>query len=268
MIGFVLPFKPLLQSKNWEKDCALLEATIGSLLSQKSGGYKIYVVYSNKPDININSEKVKLIAFPYPFMPADKIPEAKEMLHHFSHDSLMLERRWDKSRKIMYGCVEAIKDGCDYLMSVDADDLISDQLVKYISERVQETKLPGFYINRGYLYNYGGSRMISINKDMQNFNGSTHILHASLIRQPDFDNGKWMDFNLFTSHGWILYRLKEEAGVELEPIPFPAVVYVAHGGNISNVSSQKGFARLKHFVKIILRGQYLTDKIRKEFNLK
>jgi len=267
MIGFVLPFKPRSQSKNWEKDCALLEATIGSLLRQQSGDYKIYVVYSDKPGININSDKVMLLAFPYPFVTSDKITSAKEILHHFKHDNIMLERRWDKSRKIMYGCVEAIKDGCDYLMSVDADDLISDQLVKYITERTKEIKLPGFYINKGYLYNYGSSRMISINEGMQNFNGSTHILHASLIKETDFENGQWIDFNLFTSHGWILYRLKEELGIELEPVPFPAVIYVAHGGNISDVSSQKGLKKLKHWAKIILRGKRINNIIKKEFNL-
>lgn len=267
MIGFILPFKPQAQSKNWQKDCALLKATIGSLLRQQSEAYKIYVVYSDKPQLDIDAEKLKLVAFPYPFVTADKINNAKDILHHFKYDNTMLERRWDKSRKIMYGCMAAIEDGCDYVMSVDADDLLSNLLVKYIEERTKETKLPGFYINKGYLYNYGSSRMISINGGMQNFNGSTHILHAGLIKKPDFENGQWIDFNLFTSHGWILYRLKEEAGIVLEPIPFPAVIYVAHGGNISNVSSQKGIGILKHWAKIILRGKHIDSIIRKEFNL-
>lgn len=270
MLGFILPLRPQAQSKDWKKDCKLLEATIGSLFNQRSQHYSIFVVYTDLPRLPqefLNSDKLNLVYFPYPFMQSADIPDANEILYLFSNNELMLERRWDKSRKIFFGCLQAIAAGCKYLMSVDADDLISNKLVGHIEKEAQNLDIPGFYINSGYLYRIGESKMISIPNDMQNYNGSTHILHSKFIKMPDFEKGKWLDFNLFTSHGWIRERLKQESNSTLIPIPFPAIVYVAHEGNISNVGYLKGLDRFKYFLKIVLRGRKLTQKTKKEFNL-
>lgn len=265
MLAFILPLKPKSQSRNWENDCALLKSAVNSLLNQKSNNYKIYVVYSDDPKLNIVSDKLHLIHFPFPFTSSNEIPEFNEILLHFSNDTIMLERRWDKSRKIFYGCKAAKEDGCKYLMSVDADDLISNKLVAYIDHATRDKNAPGFYIDKGYLYSIGNKRMIIINRDMQNFNGSTHVINSELIVIPDFNTGKWMDFNLFTSHGWIVYRLKQERGVQLEPIPFAAVIYVAHGGNISKINKLNILDHLKRRIKNILYGQTINDELRKEF---
>ncbi|MEO9145212.1 MAG: hypothetical protein ABI237_06600 [Ginsengibacter sp.] len=267
MIAFILPLKPKLQSNNWQKDCVLLEATIRSLLNQEEGSYKIFVVFSDDPQINISSDRLSFIQFPFPFMNTSEINEAKNILPYFGNDTVMLERRWDKSRKIFYGCKMAKEAGCTYLMSVDADDLVSNKLTKYIEQRLKEKELPGFYIDKGFLYNYGNKRMIRIEKDMQNFNGSTHIIKSDFVLIPDFENGKWMDYNLFTSHGWIRQRLKDTHGIELEAIPFPAIIYVAHGGNISNVSRLNFMEKLKHFIKLILRSRKVDETIKKEFSI-
>lgn len=265
MIGFVIPLKPKSQSKNWEKDCAMLNNTLASLLNQTNEHFKVFVVYTDAPDLNIQSSKLHFIQFPFPFIPFDSIPEAQEILPHFSFDKLMLERRWDKSKKIFYGCKIAKEQGCNYLMSVDADDLLSNKLVEFVESRQTTNHVPGFYISKGYLLNYGKKRMIKINEGMQNFNGSTHILSSEFVVIPDFEKGKWMDFNLFTSHGWVLHRLKEQYNIQLESIPFPAVVYVAHGGNISKVSMQKFTGKIKQLIKSFIRGQYINSAIKKEF---
>lgn len=265
MIAFILPLKPKTQSKNWEKDCSLLQKTIESLLNQRSSNYKIFVVYTDEPLIKNADSKITWVKFPYPFVAFDAIPEASEILPHFNFDKLMLERRWDKSKKIFYGCKQAKEQGCTYFMSVDADDLISNRLVEYVENRMSTDDCPGFYINRGYLLKYGSNRMIRMDDGMQNFNGSTHLLRSDLVPIPDFEKGKWLDYNLFTSHGWVLHRLKESRNVQLEAIPFPAVIYVAHGGNISKVSSLGFKEKIKRWIKLIVRGQNLNQPIRTEF---
>lgn len=265
MIAFILPLKPKAQSKNWEKDCSLLQKTIESLLNQRSGNYKIFVVYSDEPEIKNSSQKIIWVKFSYPFVSFNDIPDATIILPHFKNDKVMLERRWDKSKKIFYGCKQAKEQGCTYIMSVDADDLISNRLVEFMEKRITVDDCPGFYIKSGYLLQHGKKRMISIKDGMQNFNGSTHILRSDLLAIPDFEKGKWLDFNLFTSHGWVLHRLKESRNVQLEAIPFPAVIYVAHGGNISKVGSLNFKERIKQWIKLIVRGQQLNKSIRKEF---
>ena len=244
-----------------------MEATILSLLQQQSRNFNIYVVYSDDPQLNIVSDKLHFIQFPFSFVSFEDIPDSTEMLHYFSNDKIMMERRWDKSRKIFYGCKAAKEGGCTYLMSVDADDLVSNKLVAHIEDRKEERDIPGFYIDKGYLYKNGEKIMIRIDKGMQNFNGSTHIIHTDFITIPDFEKGVWMDFNLFTSHGWVVHRLKEEKGIDLEPIPFPAVIYVAHGGNISKVNQLNIKDRFKQIIKKIIRGQSVNTNLREEFTI-
>lgn len=268
MLAFILPLKPKSQSKNWEKDCALLKSTVNSLLNQQSANYQIYIVYTNNPELDIDSEKIHLIEFPFPFTSFSDIPEFDKIINHFNNDTLMLERRWDKSRKIFYGCKAAKEAGCKYLMSVDADDLISHKLVGYIDNITQVRDISGFYIDKGFLYNIGKKRMIKINSGMQNFNGSTHIIKSEFINIPDFERGKWIDYNLFTSHGWIVHRLREELGIILEAIPFPAVIYVAHNSNISKVNQLNFKDKLKRLVKNILYSEKINEDLRNEFSIK
>lgn len=265
MLAFILPLKPKSQSKDWKKDCALLEASIRSLQNQQSGNYRIYVVFSDDPQLKHSFEEVAFISFPFSFRFFDQIPYAAELLSSFDNDKIMMERRWDKSRKIFWGCSVALKDGCDYVMAVDADDLVSGRLVQYIDARTREKDIPGFFIDKGFLYYPRKKRLISIDRHMQNFNGSTHILKADFIKIPDFDTGEWHDYNLFTSHGWLLHRLRETYGIQLEAIPFPAVIYVAHGGNISGVAQLSFKERVKRFIKFMVKGQTMNNSLKKEF---
>lgn len=265
MLAFILPFRPKSQSKDWQKDCALLEATIGSLLNQDSDNYKIFVVYSDTPDLPVLSAKVSLVHFDHSFVEFENTPDVDSTLSET--DKLIVARRWDKCRKIFYGCKKAKEDGCQYIMSVDSDDLISNKLVSYIYKRILETDIPGFYITKGYLYRPPSKRIIRVDKNMQGFNGSTHILRSDLIKIPSFESGGWLDFNLFTSHGWIVSRMKQEHKVDLEPINFPAVIYVAHGGNISNVNPVSILNLLKYFLKLIIRGRWITKELKQEFAL-
>ena len=128
--------------------------------------------------------------------------------------------------------------------------------------------MPGFYIEKGYLFKNGSGSLIKINEGMQNYNGSTHILRADLVKIPDFTKGVWIDYNLFTSHGWIISRIKELYGLDMKPIPFPAVIYVAHDNNISKVNPTTLWEGVKYFFKMLLNGKKITEEIKKEFSLK
>ena len=268
MIAFIIPLKPKSQSKNWENDCLLLQQTISSISNQECKQFKIYLVYSDKPEIILDRCDVELVSFPYAFPSLSDIPDASSIMPYFNNDSIMLLRRWDKSRKIFYGCKKAKEEGCSYLMSVDSDDLLSRNLSCYISKNAHFQNAPGFYIEKGFLFKKGSGSLITIDEGMQNYNGSTHILRADLVKIPDFSTGVWVDYNLFTSHGWIISRIKELYGLDLKPIPFPAVIYVYHDNNISKGSPTTLKERVKYFLKMLLSGQKITADIKKEFSLK
>lgn len=267
MLAFIISLKPKSQSKNWERECDLLKQTLQSLLNQTSSNYKVFVIFSDDPQLQNLSDKVMFIKFPLHFYSVEEIPESTILLPDFGNNKTLLERRWDNTKKKVYGCKIAKEQGCTYIMAVDSDDLMSNKLVAYIDERISQKDIPGFFIPKGFLIHYGKKRMIKINKGMENFNGSTHIIKSDFVSVPDVYTGKWIDCNLFTSHGWIRSRLKKQYDIELEAIPFPAVVYVAHGGNISNVSHQKFKQKLKHLIKLIIRGQFVNRHLREEFSI-
>lgn len=266
-LGFIIPLKPKSQSNDWDNTCVLLKATITSLLNQTSANFNIYVIFTDDPKIEITSERLTFIHFPFPFVTTPEILKSDNILDLFRNDSVNLERSWDKSKKIFYGCKMAKDDCCEYLMSVDSDDLVSNKLVAYIETEIQKKDTMGFYIEKGYLYRSGNKKMIYVKKDFQNFNGSTHIIKSVFINIPDFEKGVWMDYNLFTSHGWTRHRLKETHGKELKAISFPAVIYVAHGGNISNVSRLTKKEKMKNFIKHIIKGQRIDRNIKEEFSI-
>jgi hypothetical protein len=247
MIGFVLPFKPRKESSNWSNDNRLLQNTVNSLLQQKSSGFMVYVVYSDEPENKILHENVRYFSFPFRFLEYDEIDVGNPEFF-VPNQQRMVERRFDKGRKIIFGCQKAKEDGCSYLMSVDADDLISNKLVEYIDNNSQQDTVAGWYIPKGYVLNSINEKLYRQHK-MHLFNGSTHILRADLVPIPDFDSLDWQKYNWFVSHGWTKIRLKEQLGVELLPIPFYGVIYVVHHSNISPIFSIIKAQSFRNFIK-------------------
>jgi hypothetical protein len=102
---------------------------------------------------------------------------------------------------------------------------------------------------------------------MHQLNGSTHILRSDLVKVPDFNSTDWQDYHLFTDHGWIKDRILELYDEQIEPVPFPAVVYLIHKANISSVSSKHFNFSFKNILKKVLRGVWLSNKLKIEFSI-
>lgn len=265
-IDFVIPLKPKIKSGNWSDDCKVLNKTLQSLINQISPHFRAYVIYSDMPDFILEDKRIQYIHFPYGFQEFKDIPQ-KEILLKDCKTENMVVRRWDKGRKVTYGSKIAIENNCHYIMSLDADDLVSNKLVEFIENNHRNYKVPGWIIDKGYVYKENSRYLVRVPRKMNYLNGSTIILHTNLIKIPDFSSAKYLDYNLFTDHGWAYDRMKIEYGVELELVKFPAVVYVVHGNNASFINrSEFGFT-IKNVIKRILRGVFITSRIKNEFSL-
>ena len=263
MVGFVLPFKPKKESSDWSNDNRLLQNTISSLLKQSCSDFMIYVVYTDEPERKISHEQVKYVAFPFRFLEYDEVDIGNPGVF-VPNKQRMVERRFDKGKKIIYGCHSAKEDGCSYLMSVDGDDLISTKLVEYVENNNQNNILAGWYIPKGYVFNSTSKKLYRQYK-MHLFNGSTHIVRVDLIPIPDFESIDWQKYNWFVSHGWLKIRLKEQSGAELLPIPFYGVIYVVHQSNISPISSIVKAQSFKNFIKKLVYRVPFSRSIQAKF---
>lgn len=268
MINFaiLIPFRPKVESANWDADNELLVRTIGSVLRQTYTHFKIYVVYTEEPTTKITDTRVQYISFPFGYQSWDELLNRESLFAKFKSEKKAVWR-WDKGRKLSYGAVLAKKDGVDYIMALDSDDLLSKYFLEYLVLRLSEKSCLGWYMEKGFLYKRGDRTLIRVPRHMTGLNGSTHVLHADLISVPDFASLDWNDFNLFTDHGWLCRRIEKEFGTKLEAIKKAMLVYVVHESNISLIYQKEYGFHLKAIVKRIFRTIPLTRKLRDEFFL-
>lgn len=264
LIGFVIPFKPKCQSSDWAHDCRLLNRTIHSLLNQTNKDFAVYVVYTDLPINIVKNSHIKYIPYFEPFRPYEEIKQAEKYIANFSNRKEYMARYFDKGKKVTYGCKFVKKDRCLYAMNVDADDLISNKLVDFVSLNNRGGKADGWFIPKGFVWR-DGSNILLRQRQMQDFNGSTHIIRSDIVPIPNFTSTDWTDYNLFAAHGWTVNRLKNIYGKIMEPIPFECVIYVVHQSNNSNIGNKIGILSLKKILKMITRGQILSRNIKKEF---
>jgi hypothetical protein len=266
-VGFVIPMKPKHKSNDWDSDCAVLEKTLESILNQTSPHYRVYVVYHDLPLFLKEDLRITYVPLPFAFSEFEQIPHSEYLLKRFKTEKMAV-RRWDKGRKVTYGSSLAVADQCSYIMSLDADDRVSKYLVRHIEDHSDHCKKPGWMIDKGYVYKEGTSYLIRVPEKLYMINGSSAIIKADLIRIPDFSSTSYLDYNFFTDHGWVYERLKDEMGVTLEFLQFPAIAYIVHSNNVSHVDDfMYGFS-FRKLMKRILRGVRLTPQLQDEFTLR
>lgn len=265
VLGFVIPFKSKQKSKNWSKDCAFLERTLGSVINQKDDGFRCYVVCSDLPDTPMHHEKIEWIVYPFPFLESHEIEDEERSAVQYGLGSF-LPAFYDQGKKILYGAKQARTRGCRYIMSLDADDLVSDRLVAHV--RSAGGNEAGWFVNKGFMYPEGASYMIKVLKNMNYVCGSVNIVRSDLVPEPDFSSKRYQDFQFYSSHAYVVEFLQLTRNILLQPLPFYGIVYVIHQTNFFINKRQLTSFNVRNLAKQILRGKRLTKKARAEFNLK
>lgn len=256
MLGFIIPFRPKSSSNDWVYHSALLKRTVKSILNQVDKNFLIVVVYSDMPVEPETNANLHYVRFPYPVYTKDDLE--KESVNNVN--------AMDQGRRTLFGCRFCRDAGCKYLMSVDADDLIAKGLAGYVNSQLVSGK-PGWYVDKGYVYIEGSSFVYRFRKNMNYFNGSTHIVRADLVPDPDFSSKNLMDFNFFAAHGWLKERIVELYQEQIDPLPFYAIVYSMNNVSWTNQAmlfQKKGFLKI---IKLMLQGQLVTKPLKNNFNL-
>ncbi len=263
MIGFVVPVKPKNISKDWAYDNLLLERTAKSICAQTDQRFKLMIVYNDFPEINFSHPNILFIHFPFPSVAFDEIEDLDYVLKYYSKE--YAEKMMDKGKKIHYGCKMGIEAGCQYLMGIDSDDLISNKLAAFVNDNCGKNGA-GWRIKKGFIYKED-SKILIKKYDIQNINGGTHIIRKDLITIPDFTANIFWNYNLFEAHGYTYSRIKDFHQEILSDYPFFGIIYIIHKNNYSNILQLTNARPFKNFIKKIIKGKFLSGEIRKEFNL-
>jgi hypothetical protein len=263
MIGFVVPVKPKNVSKDWDYDNLLLERTARSICAQTDDHFRLVIVYNDLPDIIYNHPNIIFAHYPFPFVGVDEIEDLDYVLKYHSRE--YAEKMMDKGKKIHFGCKKAIEAGCDYMMGIDSDDLISNKIAAFVHKHAANNKA-GWRIKKGFIYEEDTNILIK-KYDIQNINGGTHIIRKDLITIPDFTSNLFWNYNLFEAHGYTYFRIRDFHNELLEDYPSFGMIYIVHKNNYSNILELTKAITLKNIVKKILRGKFLSGNIRREYQL-
>ncbi|MGN6533253.1 MAG: hypothetical protein ACTHK0_16030 [Ginsengibacter sp.] len=264
MIGFIVPVKSKEVSKDWNYDNLLFERTARSICGQLDQNFRLIVVYHEKPLINFDHPNIIYLPYNLPILSSSEIEDFESYVSKY-YTKDYAEKMMDKAKKIIYGCKLAKELGCTYLMGIDSDDLISNQL-SYFVNHSEKINCAGWRINKGYMYEEG-KPFVLVNKQMFGINGSTHIVRKDLVIIPDLKSNKFWDYNIFEAHGYTRDRIRQFYNQTLEEYRQAAIVYVIHKNNFSRIKKLTSSHRLKNLLKTFIRGKFLTRKMRTEFGL-
>lgn len=234
MLAFVTSLRHPQNSNDYGEVEALLQSTLASISAQTDNEYVVIVVGNQAPSFAI-PDRVEFVhvGFDAPAPPGN--PTSRD------------DVRRDKGRKLAVGLIAARKHRPDYAMIFDADDYVHRDLVKFTREHPGRD---GWVATTGWIY----SRRRNSYRRLNRFNtwcGSCYIVDYDIFGVPvdlDVDAteealrakfGERLDGIIATHRGDAWY---EEHGYELEPLPWPGVVYHVDTGENRSRKSLTGMA--------------------------
>ena len=164
MLCFVMALKSKQVSRDWVKVCKLFEASLQSAYGQTQGDFRIVVVCHETPTVTARYDKR------LEFINVDIPPPTR------ISTSLCMEDKW---LKLTYGMIRAGELKPDFVMIMDADDLVSRHLADFTARHRDRN---GWMVCIGYRYRLG-SRLIRY--DNQFRCGTDSIVSSRLIKFPD-----------------------------------------------------------------------------------
>jgi hypothetical protein len=216
MLTFILSMRARALAKDWGYHTWLLERTLDSILAQTNSRFDVVVVCHDIPEVaQANHEAVHML--PVDFEPPQR--------NH--HDMCV-----DKVRKISEGVKWAIARNSDYVVFMDADDLVSRRLSEFVAAHHGDN---GWYFDNGYAYRHG-QRWIREHEFHHLICGTAAIVRTDLLSFAPSDFCGAENVNTLAAAGHGQYRAVLEAqGAPLGKLPFFGSVYILHEDATSGV---------------------------------
>jgi hypothetical protein len=242
---FAIPLKSQVVSLDWKTVERVLSRTLRSILNQSAADFRVFVACHEIPDIRELAD-----------------PRVEILQAQFDVPLYNAEFMIDKHRKRELIAARWRALGGGYMMSVDADDLVSNRLVEYISTQPLRR---GFLVTKGYDLN---ERMKKINFAPRFYRvcGTNCVInwHPDELPAQPFQREHVL-FRESITHGNVgTVSFFARRGEAFAPIPFPAVIYVrSHGDNATDVLHTEGWKR--RLIRAISPSVKLDARFAKEF---
>lgn len=244
MFVFIVPFKSRASCADWQLASKLCANAIASMLASPSPDLRVVLACSEVPD----------------GLPAD--PRLIVRPVSLPTPVTQYEKMTDKYLKSKAALAVAREFAPAWVMAADADDLVSRRLVQFIS--VQEPN-QYWYAQYGWRYSLGSRFMIKL-ADFHLFCGTSSATYVTREDLPKSMNDPMRPFLLDFPHPEIKEK-RQERGIPVRAIPFPATVYVMNSGenNSGNWSPKQHDRRTR--LRLALNIRPITAGLRREFGL-
>jgi len=214
MMAFIVPVKSKTVTSDWAHFSNLVDRCINSICNQSNTNFKVFVACHEIPETKFkNDSRVEFLQadFSHPMLENKK--ETKEADYW--------KKEADKGKKLKLAAKHAEKSGASYVMTVDADDCISNKICDFVIKNTADSN-SGWYVKKGYLYPEGKKYLYLNLKNFHTLCGSCIIIKPELI-------GFMFGENFYFHHE----RTELSNGLSLLPLPFPGALYsILNGTNI------------------------------------
>jgi len=249
MFYFAVPLISKQACHDWGRVESLLNSTLGSILNSTSQDYKVLIACHDIPNTQYNdNNKINYLKAEFPPL----MNQNKRML--------------DKIFKLkMIGLeIQKNEDDC-FVMLMDADDLISNNLVEYINK---DGNSYGYYIYKGYELNYSSKRL----RYCPRYNrlcGSSIILRVSKYDLPtsldQYEEDNYFNKMISVGHRYC-EPISKSLNRPLKKIPFAGGIYIINNGENHTVLT-KNIGIQRRIARFLMPTFNLYNKIKNEFGI-
>jgi hypothetical protein len=224
MLCFITPLRSPKMSDNWPRICGLFERTATSVFRQTTPDFRHVVVCHEPPPLKRTFDRrLEFITGDFP------LPEKSRPAPSLTHDAWPAMSD-DKLNKLVAGLQRARELNSDFVMLLDADDLVSRRLVAHV---LSHPTADGWFVERGWRYEYG-RQWIETLDGFNQVSSSCNVLARRWFSFPGHpERERDADAALIMQgHGQAVEAFAAR-GAMMRPLPFRAAVYTENGENMS-----------------------------------
>lgn len=218
VVTFFVPIFERRRAPNWDIVEANLLRTVEAVRRQTDNRWRLVVCSQDRPEQTDFDDQVQFLRYPV------------------SHAG-----KSDKTHKLRftarYLARNARRDG--YAFFLDGDDIPHPSLVQYILE---DNNGQGYYLPQGYCFDAASRTLLApLNTDGDEHTfawlcGSSHAVRFD----TRYDASQTVHISLRGDHMKARQNLKERVGLNLQPVPFPAMIYIVnHGSSDQDILSRQ-----------------------------
>ena len=246
-IAVIVPLMAPEIAKDWSYVQFCLNRTLASVLASSGVDFRIYVICQSRPEQMMQDARIEFLQAENPL----PNPEDKD------------EKRNDKGLKIMMGVRKAAEYKPDYIMRIDADDLLSRHLFEYVA---QTPGYDAFFVNRGYEWQEGSS-IISTRRHFHQYCGTCFISRYGADLYPYWIGYATSGERICDQSHTAIEQVLREKKYKLHYINQPMVVYITGGNDQLRNRNLSIRRRVINVVCGLWRKSRISQKLRDEFSL-